>query len=162
MGEIARPLRNQSKKSTAATDFSNRGRETGHVLRRHAEDGCIDESTMVSDTVGEFYNSLFDGELDPGDERLAKAVSSASMSELEGEHIIEEIEDYEDVVACLTTEERADLLGGDPDAGNIGRHPGAQVNTDPDAWTEEVTVGNSRYVLVDARDTSYHPVFGVR
>jgi CRISPR-associated endonuclease/helicase Cas3/CRISPR-associated endonuclease Cas3-HD len=137
-------------------------RKTGHVLRRHAEDGCIDESTMVSDTVGEFYESLFNGELDPGDERLAKAVSSASMSELEGVHMIEEIEDYEDVVACLTAEERADLLGGELDAGDIGRHPGAQVNTDPDRWTEEVTIGNSRYLLVDARDASYHPVFGVQ
>jgi len=136
-------------------------RETGRVLLRHAEDGCIDESTMVSDTVGEFYESLFDGELEPGDERLADAVASASMSELEGEHMIEEIEDYEDVVACLTDGERADLLGGGPDAGDIGRYPGTQVNTDPDAWTEEVTVGNSRYLLVDACDTSYHPVFGV-
>lgn len=137
-------------------------RETGHVLRRHAEDGSIDESTMVSDTVGEFYESLFDGELEPGDKRLADAVSSASMSELEGEHMIEEIEDYEDVVACLTDEERADLIGGNLDAGGIGRHPGAQVNTDPDGWAEDVTVGNSRYLLVDARDASYHPVFGVR
>jgi len=137
-------------------------RETGYVLRRHAEDGSIDESTMVSDTVGEFYESLFDGDLEPGDERLADAVTSASMSELEGEHMIEEIEDYEDVVACLTDEERAGLLGGDLDAGDIGRYPGAQVNTDPDAWTDEVTVGNSRYLLVDAHDASYHPVFGVR
>ena len=137
-------------------------RETGTVLRRHAEDGSIDESTMVSDTVAEFYDSLFGGPLDPGDERLADAVASASMSELEDEHMIEEIEDYEDVVACLTDDERADLLAGDLDAGDIGRHPGAQVNTDPDAWTDEVTVGNSRYLLVDTRDASYHPVFGVQ
>ena len=72
------------------------------------------------------------------------------------------MEDYEDVVACLIDGERADLLGGDLDASDIGRHPGAQVNTDPDAWTEDITVENSRYLLVDARDTSYHPVFGVR
>ncbi len=136
--------------------------ETGHVLRRHAVDDCIDESTMVSDTVAEFYESLFDGELEPGDERLADAVSSASMSELEGEHMIDEIEDYEDVIACLTDEERDDLFNRDLDAGDIGRHPGVQVNTDPDTWTDEVTVGNSRYLLVDAHDTSYHPVFGVR
>lgn len=94
--------------------------------------------------------------------RLAKAVSSAAMSELEGEHMIEEIEDYEDVVACLTTEERADLLGGDPDTGDIGRHPGAQVNTNPEGWEKEVEIGNSRYLLVDTRGASYHPVFGVR
>ncbi|WP_135664021.1 DEAD/DEAH box helicase [Halorhabdus rudnickae] len=136
--------------------------ETGHVLRRHVEDGCIGESTMVSATVSEFYESLFDGELDPGDERLADAISSASMSELEGEHMIEEIEDYEDIVACLTDEERTELLDGDLDAGDIGRHPGAQVSTDPDTWTGEVTVGNSRYLLVDARGESYHPVFGVQ
>jgi CRISPR-associated endonuclease/helicase Cas3/CRISPR-associated endonuclease Cas3-HD len=137
-------------------------RETGNVLRRHVEDGCIDESTMVSDTVGEFYASLFNGDLNPGDERLADAVSSASMTELEGEHMIEEIEDYDDVVACLTDEERADLLDSDLDASDIGRHPGAQVNTDPEACAEELTVGNSRYLLVDARDQFYHPVFGVR
>lgn len=137
-------------------------RETGHVLWRHAEDGCIGESTMVSDTVGEFYESLFNGELEPGDERLAKAVSSATMSELRGEHMIEEVEDYEDVVACFTAEERADLLGGDLDAGEIGRRPRAQVNTDPDGWTGEITIGNSRYLLGDARDASSHLVFGVR
>lgn len=137
-------------------------RETGHVLRRHAENGSIDESTMVSDTVGEFYESLFERELEPGKERLADAVASASMSELEGEHMIDEIEDYEDVVACLTDEEREELLVGNLDAKNIGRHPGSQVNTDPDAWASEVTVGNSRYLLVDARDAYYHPVFGVR
>ena len=137
-------------------------RETGHVLRRYAEDGSIDESTMVSDTVGEFYESLFKRELDPGNKRLADAVASASMSELEGEHMIDEIEDYEDAITCLTDEERDDLLVDDLDAEDIGVHPGAQVNTDPDAWTSEVTVGNSRYLLVDARDVSYHPVFGVR
>lgn len=136
---------------------------TGNVLRRHATgDGIIDESTMVSDIVGEFYESLFEGPLDPGDEGLADAVASASMSELEGKHMIDEIADYEDVVACFTDEERADLLAGDPEAVSIRSHPGAQVNTDIDAWTEEVTVGNSRYLLVDARDASYHPVFGVR
>ncbi|GAA0284380.1 DEAD/DEAH box helicase family protein [Halobacterium noricense] len=137
-------------------------RETGHVLRRYAADGSIDESTMVSDTVGEFYESLFEGELDPGNKRLADAVASASMSELEGEHMIDEIEGYEDVIACLTDEERGDLLVDDFGAGDIGTHPGAQVNTDPDAWTNEVTIGNSRYLLVDARDAPYHPVFGVR
>ena len=136
--------------------------ETGQVLRRHAEDGCIDESTMVSDTVSEFYESLFERELDPGDERLADAISSASMSELEGEHMIDEIEDYEDVIVCLTDEERGDFLVDNLDARDIGAHPGAQVNTDPDAWTDEATVGKSRYLLVDARDASYHPVFGVR
>ena len=137
-------------------------RETGHVLRQYAEDGSIDESTMVSDTVGKFYESLFKRERDPGNKRLADAVASASMSELEGEHMIDEIEDYEDVIACLTDEERDDLLVDDLHAGDIGIHPGAQVNTDPDTWTSEVTVGNSRYLLVDARDVSYHPVFGVR
>ncbi len=137
-------------------------RETGYVLRRHAEDGCISESTMVSDTVGEFYESLFGGELDPGDERLADAVSSASMSELEGEHMIEAIEDYEDVVVCCTDGERTDLLDGDPDSADIRSYPGAQVNTDPGGWTDEITIGNSRYLLVDSHDSFYHPVFGVR
>ncbi|WP_435101117.1 CRISPR-associated endonuclease Cas3'' [Halarchaeum sp. P4] len=138
-------------------------RETGRVLRRHAaEDGSIDEATMISDTVDEFYESLFEGALNPGSERLADAVNSASMSELAGEHMIEGIEDYEDVVACLTDPERSDLLGGELDAGDIGEYPGAQVSTDPNMWTDEVTIGNSRYLLVDAREESYHTVFGIR
>lgn len=137
-------------------------RETGHVLCRHAESGRIDESTMVSDTVSEFYELLFDGKLEPGDERLADAVTSVSMSELEGEHMIEEIEDYEDVVVCLTDEERENLLGGSLDVGDVERHPGAQVNTDPDGWSEEVTIGNSRYLLVDAHTSLYGPICGVR
>jgi CRISPR-associated endonuclease/helicase Cas3/CRISPR-associated endonuclease Cas3-HD len=136
---------------------------TGNVLRRHAaRDGTIDESTMVSDTVSEFYESLFEGPLNPGNERLADAISSASMSELEGEHMIDEIEDYEDVVACLTDEERDDLLSSDPEAVSIRGHPGAQVSTDLEAWTKKVTIGNSQYLLVDALSGSYHPVFGVR
>lgn len=137
-------------------------RETGRVLQRHADSGSIDESTMVSDTVEDFYTSLFEGPLDPGDERLATAVNSASMSELEGEHMIDAIEDYEDVVVCLTDEERQDLLAGDPDVIKISKHPGAQVSTDPEVWTNKITDRNSRYLVLDARDTSYHPVFGVR
>lgn len=137
-------------------------RETGYVLRRHANNGCIDEATMVSDTVGEFYESLFNGELEPGDERLAEAITSASMSELEGEHMIDEIEDYEDVLACLTNEERGDVLRSELEAADIETHPGAQVNTDPKMWTDAITVGNSEYLLVDARSMSYNPVFGVR
>ncbi|WP_241431121.1 CRISPR-associated helicase/endonuclease Cas3 [Halococcus thailandensis] len=138
-------------------------RETGNVLRRHAtEDGSIDESTMVSDTVVDFYESLFEGPLDPGDEQLAAAVESASMSELAGEHMIDDIESYDDVVACLTDEEHRNLLTYDLSARDIGEHPGAQVNTDPDTWEDEVSVGNSRYLLLDARSASYDPVFGVR
>ena len=137
-------------------------RETGRVLRRHAtENASIDESTMVSDTVSEFYELLFEGPMEPGDEQLANAVASASMSELEGQHMIEEIEDYEDVIACLTDEERDGLFGG-PLAVDVRKYPGAQVNTDPSTWRNEITVGNSRYLLVDARNGSYHPVFGVR
>lgn len=137
-------------------------RETGRVLRRHAENGSIDESTMVSDTVTDFYESLFERPLDPGDKQLADAVASASMSELESEHMIDEIEDYEDVVACLTDTERTDLLADAPNAADIRQHPGTHVNTDPKTWADEVADGNSRYLVTDARDVSYHPVFGVR
>jgi CRISPR-associated endonuclease/helicase Cas3/CRISPR-associated endonuclease Cas3-HD len=137
--------------------------ETGRVLRRHAtNNGTIRESTMVSETVGDFYEALFEGRLNPGDERLAAAVSSASMSELDGEHMIDEIEDYEDVLACLTTDERADLLTGEVGPRDIQAHPGAQVNTDPNRPMREVSVGNSTYLILDAHDESYHPVFGVQ
>jgi CRISPR-associated endonuclease/helicase Cas3/CRISPR-associated endonuclease Cas3-HD len=117
---------------------------------------------MVSDTVSDFYQALFEGSLDPGDERLAAAVDSASMSELKNEHMIDEIEQYEDVVACLTDEERNDLLLGEVEAVGVSRHPGAQVNTDPGMWAREVTIGNSTFLLTNARADSYHPVFGVR
>lgn len=138
-------------------------RETGRVLRRHAtEDGTITESMMVSDTVSDFYESLFEGPLDPGDEQLAAAVDSVSMSELAGEHMIDDIKDYEDVVACLTHKEQDDLLTDDMDVADIRRHPGAQVNTDPETWTDELIIGISRYLVLDARDAPYHPVFGVR
>lgn len=138
-------------------------RETGRVLRRHAtEDGRIDESTMVSDTVTDFYGSLFEGVLDPGDERLARAIESASTSQLEGTHMIEEIDGYEDVIVCLTDEERSDLLHGTLDPSDVWTYPGAQVNTDLEGNVTELTTGNSTYYLLDARDDSYHPVFGVR
>lgn len=136
--------------------------ETGRVLRRYADaTGEIDEATMVSETVSEFYESL-NGELSPGDERLAEAVEAASMSELEGERMIDDIEGYEDVLACLTTGERRDLLSGELEASDTARHPGAQVNTDPETWTREEEMGNSTYLVVDALESSYHPIFGVR
>jgi len=136
-------------------------RETGRVLQQHTEDGGIDESTMISNIVADFYESLFEGSLNPGDEQLAAAVNSASMSELEDEHMIDAIEDYEDVVACLTDEECSRLLTGDPGTAGVEEHPGAQVNTDLETWSAEITVGNSKYLVLDARDTCYHPVFGV-
>ncbi len=137
--------------------------ETGRVLRRHArDDGSIDESTMVSDTIADFYDSLFKGLLEPGARQLATAVRSASMSELKGVHMIDEIESYEDVITCLTDEERDELLTDELGANDISQHSGAQVTTDPDAWTDEVTIGNSRYLLLDTRNAPYHPVFGVQ
>lgn len=137
-------------------------RATDRVLREYTDDGRIDESVMISETVTDFYESLFGGDLDPGSEELAAAVETASMSELEGEHMINSIEGYEDVVACLTERERDDLLTGDLSIAAIGQHPGAQINTDPETQDREVTIGNSRYLVLDARSSSYHPVFGVR
>lgn len=138
-------------------------RETGRVLQHFAAaDGHIDESTMVSDAVTEFYESLFTGPLEPGDEQLVTAIDAASMSDLEGEHMIETIEEYVDVVACLTDSERDDFLVRDPVAGDVRRHPDAQISTDPAQRTDEFVLGNSRYVVLDARSPSYHPVFGVQ
>ena len=138
-------------------------RETGHVLQKHAtEDGEIGEGQMVSSVVSDFYESLFSGALNPGKDDLARAVGSCSMSDLEGEHMINEIESYEDVIACLTNEEREELLTPDPEIENIMTHLGAQVNTDPEDWEYEATIGSSGYVILDAQNESYHPVFGVR
>ena len=138
-------------------------RETGQVLQRHAtNEGEIDEARMVSETVSEFYQALFNGSLDPGKEELAHAVKSCSMSILEREHMIQEIENYEDVIACLTNNEREDLLTIDPEMKDIMTYPGAQVNTDPESWEYDTTIRNSKYIVLDAQNESYHPVFGVK
>jgi len=138
-------------------------RETGRVLAEHVDDeGCIDESVMVSDTVDEFYAGLFEGPLDPGDEQLATAVRSASIAELEGAKMINEIDSYDDVIAGLTDTERADVLTDELTVSMLSNHAGAQVNTDADAATREVMIGHSTYLVVDARSEAYHPVFGVR
>lgn len=137
--------------------------ETGRVLQRHStSDGRIEESTMVSDTVSDFYESLFNRPLNPGEERLAQAVDTVSMSELAGEHMIEEIENYEDVVACLTDSERDNLLGEIESYSDVLEYPGAQINTNPSSWAREITNGHSSYLVLDARNSGYHPVFGVR
>jgi CRISPR-associated endonuclease/helicase Cas3/CRISPR-associated endonuclease Cas3-HD len=136
--------------------------QTGQVLRDNTDERhMIDESTMVSDVVSEFYESLFHGELDPGDEGLSEAVATAEMSALENERMIDERKNYDDVIAVLTTDERDDLLTGELSVGDLSRHAGAQVNTAAESWTREMTLGNSRYLVVDARDGSYHPVFGI-
>jgi CRISPR-associated endonuclease/helicase Cas3/CRISPR-associated endonuclease Cas3-HD len=137
-------------------------RATGRVLHDHAQDGRIRESTMVSDVVRAFYESLFEGPLDPGDGGLAAAVESANMSKLEGKSMIDEIESYEDVIVCLTDLERDELLHGDLSSTDLSSHPGAQVSTDPENYTENVLIGNSKYLVLDARGESYHPIFGVR
>lgn len=138
-------------------------RQTGRILRQHADDdGTIDESTMVSETISDFYISLFEGPLEPGDEQLAVAIDKASMSALENEHMINEIEGYEDVVACLTDREQDNLLTDDVDVNEIFSHPGAQVNTDPSTWEHKVTAGASTYLILDAREQPYHPVFGIQ
>lgn len=137
--------------------------ETGRVLRQHADDsGEISEATMVSDVVTKFYASLFEGPLDPGSERLAAAVEAASISDLEGEHMIEDIASYEDVVVCLTDDECEQLLADDTQVTDVRRYPGTQVNTDPETWSRQVTDGSATYSIIDGRTAAYHPVFGVR
>jgi CRISPR-associated endonuclease/helicase Cas3/CRISPR-associated endonuclease Cas3-HD len=137
--------------------------ETGRVLKRHSgSDQNIDEASMVSSVVSDFYESILDGPLDPGKEYLATAIKSASISTLENEHMIQGIESYEDVIAVLTADEQADLLSDELSMGDISKHPGSQVNTNPNSWEYETTIGNSRYLVMDARDSSYHPVYGVQ
>jgi len=138
-------------------------RETGRVLREYVdEDGVITESAMVSDTVDDFYSSLFEGPLDPGDETLAQAVRAAAINELESEHMISEIETYDDVIAVLTDTEQQELLTGELTIKNLSKFAGAQVNTNVESYAREMEIGNSLYLLVDARADSYDPVFGVR
>jgi CRISPR-associated endonuclease/helicase Cas3/CRISPR-associated endonuclease Cas3-HD len=135
---------------------------TGRVLRRHSTEGAIDETTMVSETVSDFYTELFKGPFEPGDETLSSAVDTNSISVLEGQRMINEIEAYDDVIACLTDGERQDILGGEMEMEIISTHAGAQVSTNPEGRHQEVTIGNSKYVVLDAGDGAYHPVFGVQ
>lgn len=136
--------------------------KTGQVLRDNTdESNTIDESTMVSDVVSDFYESLFQGELEPGDEGLSEAVATAEISTLENQRMIDDIENYDDVVAVLTTDERDDLLTGELSIGDLSQHSGAQVNTAAESWTREISLENSRYLVINARDGSYHPIFGV-
>lgn len=136
---------------------------TGQVLREYTGDQPkIDEAVMISDVVSDFYHSLFEGPLDPGNKKLVTDVESVAMSELENEHMIDDIEDYEDVIIGLTDKERVDFFASDIDIGTVSKYPGAQVSTDPESWMQEISIGNSRYLVLDGRDTSYDPVFGVR
>ena len=136
---------------------------TGQVLREYAGGQPeISESVMISEVVSDFYDSLFEGPLDPGDNELVADVRSAAMSELEGEHMIDEIENYEDVIVGLADEERSELLASDIDVGTISKYSGAQVSTDTRYWTRKVTKSNSKYLVLDGRKDSYDPIFGVR
>jgi hypothetical protein len=72
------------------------------------------------------------------------------------------VDGYKDVIACLTADERTSLLTAVQSSEHIAAYPGAQINTDPTTWQQEVTVGNSTYFLIDAHEQSYHPVFGVQ
>jgi CRISPR-associated endonuclease/helicase Cas3/CRISPR-associated endonuclease Cas3-HD len=136
---------------------------TGQVLQEYTGDQPrIDEAVMISDVVSDFYELLFEGPLDPGSRKLVTDVESVAMSELENEHMIDDIEDYEDVIIGLTDKERIEFFDGDINIRTVSKYPGAQVSTDPESWEQEVSIGNSRYLVLDGRNSSYDPIFGVR
>ncbi|RRJ29952.1 hypothetical protein [Halocatena pleomorpha] len=66
---------------------------------------------MISDIVVESHESLFAGQLEPGDEPLAAAIRSASVR-TEGDPYDRRVGAYEDVLACLTEAERDERLAG--------------------------------------------------
>ena len=136
---------------------------TGQILQTHASQAqTIDEAAMASTVVADFYERLFEGQLDPGNERLAEYLKSAATANLEGKHMITEIDDYEDVIVCLTDQERSTLLSDGLSTEIISKHPGAQVTAKVQQQSAmQVDVENRSYHIIDARENGYHPVFGV-
>lgn len=124
----------------------------------------IREGRMVGEIVDQFYRHI-NTQYDPGSDTLAEYVKDCRVNELAGERMIEEIEDYEDVIICSTETERY--------AGGMGRsttisvetlleRSGTHVSAQPPAQAETMEVGNSEYYIVDARSEYYDPVFGLK
>ncbi len=133
---------------------------TRNVLNTTATAGIIGEATMVSQTVDVFYERLFN-RYDPGDKDLVTALESAKIGDLEKEHMIDDLETYEDVIVCLTAAEQQAFIETQPEVATIKNHPEAQLSADPGPSAECMTIGHSKYYIIDGRSNAYHPVFGV-
>ncbi|AWB26697.1 CRISPR-associated endonuclease Cas3'' [Halococcoides cellulosivorans] len=130
---------------------------TGEDLR------TIPEGKMVGAIVEKFYRHI-NTQYDPGSDSLADYVHNCHMNDLAEEHMIEEIDDYEDIIVCSTAAERRAGAMGESTA--IAKEPllersGTHVSARPPAQSTTIDIGNSEYYLVDARSEQYDPVFGL-
>ena len=125
--------------------------------------GTIAEGRMVSEIVDRFYRHI-NTQYDPGSDTLAEYVRNCRTNELAKEHMIEEIEDYEDIIICSTAAERR--AGGMCESATICEETllessGTHVSAQPPARATTIEVGHSQYYLVDAQSEQYDPVFGL-
>ncbi|SIS20372.1 CRISPR-associated endonuclease Cas3'' [Natronorubrum thiooxidans] len=123
----------------------------------------IPEGRMVGEIVDQFYRHI-NTQYDPGSDTLAKYIRDCRVNDLADERMIEEIDDYEDVVICSTAAERN--AGGMGESTIISeetllKRSGTHVSAQPPAQATTMDVGNSEYYLVDAQSEHYDPVFGL-
>jgi CRISPR-associated endonuclease/helicase Cas3/CRISPR-associated endonuclease Cas3-HD len=129
-----------------------------------AEDSrTIPEGRMVGEIVDQFYHHI-NTQYDPGSDALAEYVRDCHVEELADERMIEEIDDYEDIVICSTAAERR--AGGMGESTTISEEmllerSGTHVSAQPPAQATTMDIGNSEYYLVDAHSEHYNPVFGL-
>ena len=123
----------------------------------------IPEGKMVGEIVEEFYRHI-NTQYDPGSDSLADYVHNCCMNDLAEEHMIEEIDDYEDIIVCSTAAERR--AGGMGKSTTIAKETllersGTHISAQPPAQSSTIDVGNSEYYLVDAQSAQYDSVFGL-
>ena len=124
----------------------------------------IPEGKMVGEIVDQFYRHI-NTRYDPGADTLSEYLKGCHVTELANENMIEEIEDYEDIIVCSTEAERRD--GGmdqstDPSIEALLARSGTHVSAQPPSQAASIEVGNSEYHLVDAQSEQYDPVFGLK
>ena len=135
---------------------------TRAVLTRGASQ-TITEGKIVGEIVDKFYRHI-NQQYDPGADELAEHIRDCRTDELANEHMIDEIDDYEDIIVCSTTAERR--AGGMMNTTTISAETllerlGTHVSAQPPAQVTTVDVGNSEFYVVDAQSDYYDPVFGL-
>jgi CRISPR-associated endonuclease/helicase Cas3/CRISPR-associated endonuclease Cas3-HD len=136
---------------------------TNTVLRAESS-RSISEGRMVGEIVDRFYRHI-NTQYDPGSDTLADYVRDCEMDELANARMIEEIEDYEDIVICLTAAERR--AAGMADSTTISEaelleRSGTHISAQPPKHASSLTIGNSEYHLVDGQSAQYDPVYGLK
>lgn len=128
-----------------------------------SSESTITEDEMVGSVVESFY-SVLNKRYDVGSDKLVRLVELCRMEELSQERMIQDIEEYSDIVICSTEEERyAGGMAGDEvvSESDLVSNVGSHISAKAPEGTESVTIGNSDYYLIDASSDLYDPVFGL-